>query len=179
MDISTSLWRSRYQISSLNVVMFCMRIINHDWLRTGPGTVMSWSCPKAPSDVLIISAAKNMQQGAKTVMGNNICNVLSVKILYKKENLLLRTLSQQWPFEWFVFLVDGVSVSFEFVVKSPMGGVFSWQMTREQCQSQCQPHVCTSSVHSPAQDTWTQARVPPFYCNSTFKGFPKSKIQKP
>ena len=42
-------------------------------------------------------------------------------------------------------------VSFEFVVKSPMGGVFSWQMTREQCQSQCQPHVCTSPEHSPAR----------------------------
>lgn len=28
-----------------------------------------------------------MQQGAKTVMGNNISNVLSVEILYKKEKI--------------------------------------------------------------------------------------------
>ena len=147
--LCASLWHSRYQICSVNVVMFCMRIINHDWLRTGPGTVMSWSCSKAPSDVLIISAAKNMQQGAKTVMGNNICNVLSVKILYKKENLLLRTLSQQWPFEWFVFLVDGVSVSFEFVVKSPMGGMFSWQMTRARCQPSASPMSSPAPVEQP------------------------------
>lgn len=157
--------------------MFCMRIINHGWLRTGPGTVMSWSCPKAPSDVLIISSAKNMQQGAKTVMGNNISNVLSVEILYKKEKKSFGSINPAVT----VWMAQGgwseECVSFEFVVKSPMGGVFSWQMTPERCQPQCQPHVRTSSP-GPDPDTWTPAQVPPFYCNFTFKGFPKSKIQK-
>ena len=153
-----------------------MRIINHDWLRTGPGTVMPWSCPKAPSDVLIISSAKNMQQRAKTVMGNNICNVLSVKILYKKENILLvGTLSQRWPFEWFVW--DGVSSS-GWSECSVSHLSLLLKVRWEECSPDKWPQSAASPMSAPAQpgpaqDTWTQ--VPPFYCNFTFKGFPKSR----
>ena len=65
--------------------------------------------------------------------------------------------------------MEWVWVSFEFVVKSPMGGVFYWQMTRERCQSQCQTRVCTS----PPRTLQLELKYPLFIATLLFKGFPK------